>query len=876
MMFSRLFKEHSNISGNARRAVLLPLFFCVVAMLPFFRHTLEWMDLKLVDLFFAVSPYIRTITGKAPMPEHPVAIVTKDQTFFQRFQRDPDRSDMAELTGLLKKNGVRVLAFDFLFSDASDQAKDQKFASAIASFPMPILATHFVGRGQQSFEKFETVDRHADRPPWPIPVFQPFRKSAAANALINLPSDLDSIVRMAPLAFYPEESEDFFPSLGYSVWIADMIMEHEKTIASLALALPSASTADSLAKILAMGPFRFSSTGHAGLDKMSRRLELVFIARIMHAAAPHRFPDISETAQKYAATGIPATTWLAMPSEPLPIIGSYNTPCLRLPFTKHAPPLKGDGLPSTPMGTILKTEADKTSSLLLSHLYTGFAASTTTSIRLSTHVTASGSGSICGKVDQFKKPVKATEILLLMPESGYWHITTTNADGNFAFQNLPGGEFVIQTSHGNRNDWVKGLIRGHLDASTALSLPDLHVPMTRTGLEVKLPATAPAIVQAVFFGEPVALMQSDESGRVVIPAECRDVVSIDEGTDLVCSSSSLLFPDGSPAGKKIVAVLPDNGEWVLRFFCRHQFSANGSFLVRSIPTSLDARMALFSPDASNSGQKDADIQLFPATNTVVADQSPTNLSDSLAEVCFTAPAGENIKVLLISETGERETAGIGQSVLVKPGRYMILCETDTRKSIHHAAGLNTPVVFAGSSLPQDQDFIVTPVNFMDRSFTRIPGVHLHAHLFSALKRQSWLRAMPAHSDRNPDYWPIWQTVTVLPLILALNVVFSAYGAAIGGMAVIACSLLWLSAGIILFLNQLLLPIFFPMVQLAGFGVFRGYLAWAISRRKELETRQTFGRFISSAVVEEILRTPDSLRPGGEKKELSVIFTDLAG
>ncbi|MDD3148910.1 MAG: adenylate/guanylate cyclase domain-containing protein, partial [Candidatus Riflebacteria bacterium] len=167
-------------------------------------------------------------------------------------------------------------------------------------------------------------------------------------------------------------------------------------------------------------------------------------------------------------------------------------------------------------------------------------------------------------------------------------------------------------------------------------------------------------------------------------------------------------------------------------------------------------------------------------------------------------------------------------------------------------------------------------NFLDTSFTRMPGVNLHANLFSALIQESFLRALPFHADRAPELWPVWQFILVLPLLLLLNQIFIHAGAMWGGFCLVSVLAAWSGLSALLFIKQILLPFFFPALLLSSFGVIRGYLAWAISRQQEKETRQTFGRFISSAVVEDILKMPQGLKPGGEKKELTVIFTDLAG
>ena len=59
---------------------------------------------------------------------------------------------------------------------------------------------------------------------------------------------------------------------------------------------------------------------------------------------------------------------------------------------------------------------------------------------------------------------------------------------------------------------------------------------------------------------------------------------------------------------------------------------------------------------------------------------------------------------------------------------------------------------------------------------------------------------------------------------------------------------------------------------AGFGI-RGFLAEQARRR---ELRQAFSQYVSPEIVAAIVRSPEMLRLGGERRELVLLFTDLEG
>jgi len=281
--------KKQELHSRSRRAVLIPLLLCLLAMFSPVKKTFEWIDIKFSDFLFSSTPVLRYFTGKPRLPDHPVTVITKDQTFFRRFNRDANRQDFAALTDNLRQNGVRILVFDFIFSEAGQDDIDKQFTVALASFPLPILATHFVGRGRNTFEKFDLTDVEASRPPWPERPYRDFEQAAAATALINVAADYDSVIRYAPLAFHPTEMHEFIPSIGYTAWVASLIDRVSPAILAECKKLDNPTAEEVLKGLIEIAPADYVTTGHKGLDIATRRLEIKFIARL----AASIFPDIS-------------------------------------------------------------------------------------------------------------------------------------------------------------------------------------------------------------------------------------------------------------------------------------------------------------------------------------------------------------------------------------------------------------------------------------------------------------------------------------------------------------------------------------------------------------------------------------------------------
>lgn len=858
----------------------MPLLICLLALLPDFRQSIEWLDFRFSDFLFSYSPYMREIVGQPQVPQHPVLIINKDATFAQRFGRDPDRKDFAELLTVLQSSGVEVVALDLIYDSASTDEADTKFANALASTAFPILAQNFIGRGQQTFEQINLIDSNANRPPWPKSLFSPISRNSAATGLINIASDVDSTVRFLALAYHPTEMEEFALTLGYTTWICSLIADQKKQIISSAAQIPDLPATQLLTEIISKSPFRFNSTGHAGIDQATRRLEAVLIARILKNTRPELAEALAQAAKNLTVSQMSEKSWLEMPSSPLPLIGSYETPCLRMFFSKETPPVKGDGLTARAMGVLLETDADRASPFLDHKLMLNVAAENdngTFIIDMPQQVI--GSAAVHGQaLFADLQPASGAEVLFLAIDTGAWHETRTGSDGKFSLFGLPAGDFVLYVTNRTPDGWQKATIRSKA-SNTDSSLPTLILPLLSGRLS--LPAGLADSGKVVIFGEPIPLIKSDETGHTCIDnvPEGFDLVSLDENANISLIDGTIMLANDQPAGEHVAALLPAESQWLLRFYNETIFTqASTSMVIENLPTALDARLAIFSTQSQKS-QTTKDLTIMPeATHNLAELPSASRLVSTEVKLRFVSNSNSPVpvKVTLLSETGKKYSFNEKTAVTVEPGRYLVLLQHGDARTFWNENRISASTAFIGTALAEDKDFVVTPINFMDRSSQNLPGVNLHATLFSALKRQSFLRSVFFHSDAMPRAWPVVQFLLLLPVIALLNIIFIRFGAMYGGLFVLVTGAGWLGTATHLFLGQLLLPFFYPLLLLGSFGVVRGYIAWAIARQQEQQTRQTFGRFISAAVVDEILRTPGGLKTGSEKKELSVIFTDLAG
>ncbi len=148
-----------------------------------------------------------------------------------------------------------------------------------------------------------------------------------------------------------------------------------------------------------------------------------------------------------------------------------------------------------------------------------------------------------------------------------------------------------------------------------------------------------------------------------------------------------------------------------------------------------------------------------------------------------------------------------------------------------------------------------------------PGVALHAAVLDDLRGDGFLRDAPAAAA--------WPTIALLAVAAAALVL--AGRKAWHGLAVIVATL---ALPPLLGAGAYALGWWFPVVPagIATASALAGGLVWnyATEGRQRRFLKQAFRHYLSPHVVERLIADPGQLRLGGERRELTIMFSDLAG
>ncbi len=870
-------QQNSHLPGGVsklgKRAFFITLIFCLFAQLPPVKNWLELAESKFSDVLFSL---ISVECPSSGLKRSKVLIVNKDQTFIDRFGRSPDRSDFANLLNVLKDSGVETVALDFIFDEKGENLQaNQKLKKSLKDFSFPILANHFIPRGLQNYSTANITDYNSERPPWPTSLYRDFSQNAASTGLINIFSDFDGVIRYAPLAFLPDEKKNYLPTLGFAAWIAEEVKQNlpkeifsepDKTITNIA----------SMVELINKAPFQRHSTGHQGLDKLIKILELKFVLRKC-LLNTNDFVSPSEEKIEFYSKNIGNKTFVNIPSSPLPLIGPDSTPCIRIPFKRRSPPYQEDHIESLSMSLLLKTELENSSNRIRKN-----------EVKISSEKpfevsdffvwTEPGNSQISGKLSNpVGMPCINSTVMVINQNNGYWEKTTTLDDGTFHLKRLPAGPYsleIITKNHGllqiSRSNKIWDLAKDNVIEVNCCEIPLLNKTLC-------IPEHKD-IDDYIIWGESLNILPTDSSGKlpqVCLPSSY-EFIPLDEEIEFSQNNGICYNPNKTPLRNLDLAIIDSSDPWKHSFLFRGKIRENGI----KLPASLDCQIALTSSQEQSKKQLPLELQVVKEQEILPENKIPTiSLSEKKVKIEFPFTGTKNeINLLFLADTGEIKEIPSSTTAFITEGNYRILASKGSKKGIYNQlrAKIAERPVFIGTSLAEDQDLQITPINFMNKGFSRIPGVNLHANICEALLNKNFINSPFFHFDKATNFWPVLQTLLLLPIILLINHIFIAFGAYIGALLTILIIPSWVFLAILSFTKGTLLPVIFPVTQIALFSIGKTFIEWIISRNNEIAARSTFGRFISPEIVEQILKNPDALKPGGEKKELTVIFTDLAG
>ena len=177
--------------------------------------------------------------------------------------------------------------------------------------------------------------------------------------------------------------------------------------------------------------------------------------------------------------------------------------------------------------------------------------------------------------------------------------------------------------------------------------------------------------------------------------------------------------------------------------------------------------------------------------------------------------------------------------------------------------LQDKIVLVGATAVGIYDLRVSPFS------GNHPGVEIQAQIMDNLLSGRFMRT------------PAFALVLSLLIILALGIIMGLILprlAAAWSLGFIMALAVGFTAGNYLLFSRLgrQLDLFYPLLQIGVVYLGLTIHSFVREERERARTRRTFEAYVAPAVVQEILKHPDNLRLGGERRELTILFGDIRG
>jgi len=231
--------------------------------------------------------------------------------------------------------------------------------------------------------------------------------------------------------------------------------------------------------------------------------------------------------------------------------------------------------------------------------------------------------------------------------------------------------------------------------------------------------------------------------------------------------------------------------------------------------------------------------------------------------------------LRIAEFGVEEIR-LGDVVLPtnEEGRMLINYRGPQKMFPHHSASdvlhrrlppeaLKGKIILVGATAMGIYDMRVTPFAHV------FPGLEIHANVIDAVLQQQFLH--------RPNWVTIFDLLAIALMGLILGAALPRLKAVPGALVAGGLFVAFVLGARFLFQHPgIWVNMTHPLVNLIVVYLgLTGYRYWTEEREKK-KIRGAFQYYLSPAVVDQVLENPEKLRLGGEKKELTVLFSDIRG
>lgn len=197
-----------------------------------------------------------------------------------------------------------------------------------------------------------------------------------------------------------------------------------------------------------------------------------------------------------------------------------------------------------------------------------------------------------------------------------------------------------------------------------------------------------------------------------------------------------------------------------------------------------------------------------------------------------------------------------------PGTYPYYPFSDVIQGEYSREEFKDKIILVGATAPDLHDNYFVPTS----RGKAMPGVEIHANLIQQLLTGRQLKTAPA-----------WLTIlTILAFAIGVALMVRYLHLWISAVLSLAAIIAYTFLAIAIFNTGLILNIIYIPVTVAATYIATMSYFYLSEKESKKKIRGAFEKYVSKDVIKHILEHPDRLKLGGEKRTITVFFSDIRG
>lgn len=235
-----------------------------------------------------------------------------------------------------------------------------------------------------------------------------------------------------------------------------------------------------------------------------------------------------------------------------------------------------------------------------------------------------------------------------------------------------------------------------------------------------------------------------------------------------------------------------------------------------------------------------------------AEIQPADLTENSLTI-----TGKNQKTIKLP----LENSQLNVNYFADPFGYKMISFSDVHNEKFTKGTFKNKIVLVGvTSFKDAEDRVLTPKS----NNTPMSGVEFRANEIQTILDGKFLRNQSTGAT----------ILTIAAITIGLAIALNYLAILFSILAAVTAIIIYLISAHLLYKNGLILNMVYPFVAIIFAYLASWIYKYFIADRKKRELKSAFGHYVNQELVDQISKNPDMVKLGGEKKVVTVFFSDI--